>query len=112
MVTRGKSVIAALHEALTGSLAVDTTEACQTLAAWRAEGWDLSLWLPDEVGIDTAQGGAELQRAPLDFVWLQTAHSLVNAGHVHRPSDIDVLAIEAFGYPQHFGGPDFRARAL
>lgn len=112
VVTRGKSVIATLHEALTGTLAAGTTEACQTLAAWRAEGWDLSGWLPDEAGNDTAQGDAELQRAPLDFVWQQAARGLVNAGHVHRSSDIDVLAIEAFGYPRHFGGPDFRGQAF
>lgn len=37
------------------------------------------------------------------------ALAVVEAGLCYRPEDIDVLAIDALGYPKHLGGPHFQA---
>lgn len=108
VVTRGDSVIGALQVALLDTLAKE--EPPQT-AAWRAEGWDLSPWCsrPTDSAIDTERPAE--QRTLLDAAWQQTAMRLCHTGHVHRDGDIDVLAIHAFGYPAHLGGPAFRGNA-
>lgn len=36
------------------------------------------------------------------------AHTIRN-GHFHRPADGDVLAVHAFSYPRHLGGPLYQA---
>lgn len=107
VVTRDESVIIALDKALTRTLADAGNDKARTVAAWRTEGWDLSPWLTAE----NADNDLERYRRPLDLAWQQTATALADAGRVHRDSDIDVLAIHAFGYPPHLGGPRFRALA-
>ncbi|MGV8844400.1 MAG: enoyl-CoA hydratase/isomerase family protein [Pseudomonas sp.] len=109
VVTSKVSVIATLNESLTRTLA-DGGSADATVAAWRTEGWDLSLWLIAHSTPPISEDEAKSYRRPLDVAWQQAADTLVAAGHVHRPGDIDVLAIQAFGYPQHLGGPHFRAQ--
>ncbi|WP_275285907.1 enoyl-CoA hydratase/isomerase family protein [Halomonas elongata] len=107
VVTRGRSVISALDTALRHVLN-DDAEA--QAAAWLANGWDLSPWLATESAdaIERAEGqGAEACRT-LDHAWQQAALQISTAGLVHRDSDIDVLGIQAFGYPAHLGGPSFR----
>lgn len=39
----------------------------------------------------------------------RSALMAVEAGLCYRPEDIDVLAIDALGYPKHLGGPHFQA---
>ncbi|WP_227367730.1 enoyl-CoA hydratase/isomerase family protein [Halomonas sp. M20] len=109
VVTRHGSVIAALEKALSDAIA-DDHEASRLSTAWEAEGWDLSPWLAkvnDRVELDDTD--AEHHRRPLDLAWQQAAQTLSANGQVHRDSDIDVLATQAFGYPSHLGGPAFRS---
>ncbi|GHE19482.1 enoyl-CoA hydratase/isomerase family protein [Halomonas urumqiensis] len=49
--------------------------------------------------------------APDDHVAAMQAASLTLAkqGHCYRSSDIDLLAVEALGYPRHLGGPHHQA---
>nr|WP_298415031.1 enoyl-CoA hydratase/isomerase family protein [uncultured Halomonas sp.] len=107
VVTRHGSVITALEKELLDVIVGDP-ESSRLKAAWQAEGWDLSPWLAndnDPVEITDA----EHYRRPLDLAWQQLAQTLSTNGHVHRDSDIDVLATQAFGYPPHLGGPAFRS---
>nr|WP_299240692.1 enoyl-CoA hydratase/isomerase family protein [uncultured Halomonas sp.] len=109
VVTRHGSVITALEKALSDVIAGDP-EASRLKAAWQAYGWDLSPWLTkgnDRVELDNTD--AEHYRRPFDLAWQQAAQTLSTNGHVHRDSDIDVLATQAFGYPPHLGGPAFRS---
>ncbi|SHF79071.1 3-hydroxyacyl-CoA dehydrogenase [Modicisalibacter ilicicola DSM 19980] len=111
VVTRQASVIAALEEALSRVIA-DAPETVRLEAAWHAEGWDLSPWLAKgDVPVEISDAEAERYRQPLDLAWQQVAKAFSEGGQVHRDSDIDVLAIQAFGYPQHLGGPAFRSLA-
>ncbi|SDM08891.1 3-hydroxyacyl-CoA dehydrogenase [Modicisalibacter muralis] len=109
VVTRDESVIAALEAALTRTLAHAGNDKTRTVAAWRAEGWNLSPWLASDNPTEKACDDSERYRRPLDIAWQKTAKALVEAGCVHRDSDIDVLAVQAFGFPAHLGGPMFRA---
>ena len=108
VVTQGESVIRSLQAALLDTL---TTDMALQTAAWRAEGWDLSPWCSETTSNAFVADGLAEQRHPLDISWQQAATRLSHAGHVHRDSDIDVLAIHAFGYPAHLGGPAFRSNA-
>ncbi|MGB8711609.1 MAG: enoyl-CoA hydratase/isomerase family protein [Onishia taeanensis] len=104
--TKGNSVMRSLEAALKDTL---KTGDDAPLGAWQAEGWDLSPWYSGPIDAD-AEALAEA-RDPLDLAWQQAATRLSQAGWVHRDSDIDVLAIHAFGYPAHLGGPAFRSHA-
>lgn len=42
----------------------------------------------------------------------QTSLALVQSGACYRESDIDLLAVEALGYPRHLGGPHHQATLL
>lgn len=108
VVTRGNSVIRCLEAALMESL---ETGGDRQVAAWQAEGWDLSPWRPSPTGDALDPEQCPGRRHPLDAAWQQAATQLSQAGHVHRDSDIDVLAIHAFGYPAHLGGPAFCSNA-
>ncbi|WP_136246627.1 enoyl-CoA hydratase/isomerase family protein [Halomonas borealis] len=108
VVTRDASVIAALDTALRRALGV--TPDVQA-AAWRTEGWDLSPWLAGETAETRTDEPSAENRRPLDLAWQQAAEAISQAGQVHRDGDIDVLAIHAFGFPAHLGGPRFRGRA-
>jgi len=107
VVTHAKSVIIAFNETLRGALS-ETPET--QAAAWHSEGWDLSPWLADET-VGNATASTRNARHVLDLAWQQTAAEIMRAGQAHRDSDIDVLAIHAFGYPAHLGGPSFRGKA-
>ncbi|MCH8552700.1 MAG: enoyl-CoA hydratase/isomerase family protein [Natronospirillum sp.] len=49
--------------------------------------------------------GTENSRSSLE----QAALQIVREGLCYRPDDLDVIAIEALGYPAHLGGPHFQA---
>ncbi|MEG3115601.1 enoyl-CoA hydratase/isomerase family protein [Salinicola sp. 4072] len=107
VVTRNKSVIATLNEALRDAL----TEVPELqAAAWQSQGWDLSPWLSSEVSTTHNAEASRDSQQLLDLAWQQAAAKTVQADQVHRDGDIDVLAIHAFGYPPHLGGPSFRSK--
>ncbi|OBX37893.1 putative enoyl-CoA hydratase [Halomonas elongata] len=105
VVTKGQSVIAKLDKALKHSLN-ENTEA--QVVAWSAQGWDLTPWQSSE-SLERAQAHDADACRMLDHAWQEVALRVSAAGQVHRGSDVDVLAIQAFGYPAHLGGPSFRA---
>ncbi|TDX26739.1 3-hydroxyacyl-CoA dehydrogenase [Modicisalibacter xianhensis] len=107
VVTRNKSVIATLNEALRAAL----TEVPELQAtAWQSQGWDLSPWLSSDVSTPHNTEAPRDSQLLLDLAWQQAAAKIVQADQVHRHGDIDVLAIHAFGYPTHLGGPSFRSK--
>jgi 3-hydroxyacyl-CoA dehydrogenase len=107
VVTRNKSVITTLNEALRDVL----TEVPELqAAAWQSQGWDLSSWLSSDVCATHNTEASRDSQQLLDLAWQQAAVKIVQAGQVHRDGDIDVLAIHAFGYPPHLGGPSFRSK--
>ncbi|MBB3192116.1 enoyl-CoA hydratase/isomerase family protein [Halomonas cerina] len=57
--------------------------------------------------LQRAMEGSESSREALERAALEVAE----AGLAYRHSDIDLLAIEALGYPRHLGGPHYQATA-
>ncbi|MCG6656970.1 hypothetical protein HOP52_04150 [Halomonas campisalis] len=54
---------------------------------------------------------ATLGAKPFREALVRAALEADAAGLAYRPSDIDLLAIEALGYPRHLGGPHYQASA-
>ncbi|HSH48735.1 MAG TPA: enoyl-CoA hydratase/isomerase family protein [Halomonas sp.] len=112
VVSPGPSITLTLESALSRVLQQSSgVSAAEQAGAWQQAGWDLSPWLPHGLAHGTPASG-DAARQPLDHAWQQAAQQISQASQAYRDADIDVLAIHAFGYPSHLGGPHFRGRSF